>query len=263
MSETTQTPGPAAPAPHIAAARDAWIGYGYDPAAFDAALSGGQPEPAPAKVLLDPPADLGGKLSDDAYAAAVADLRAAGVSEDAIKAAMAQDGRTVPEDDRTIEQRAHDAAYGFDRDYDPSQYRIQYGLHGQAAAKTDLAGFVQLDAEIRDWCSALNLQPGMASGIVESALAASRHWAGLSEPQRASYALEQAALLKRIAGADDYEALAGHALRFTGAAKLPFSQRLAESGALKSAAVILALGQHGQRISEWAGRIPPDTKAKP
>jgi hypothetical protein len=160
-----------------ASSKAAWINAGLSGEAFDAGLgvtaAPAIPAPAPSPrqepQSATPPA-LGSDLSPRQIEMAVKSLRAAGVSADKIQATLEADGLSMPEDDRTPDQIAHDREFGAGP-YDPSMYSpLDWRELPQHMQGHSLEQRAEVDRDFRQFAADLRLPPQLGSRVMEHAL---------------------------------------------------------------------------------------------
>jgi hypothetical protein len=251
-------PAPSAPPvdPQIAAARAAWVSYGHDPAAFDAAVAGAEPTPAqpspPALVEIGPDISRASEL--------IQAMVRAGMDPNAIRAAAELDGLayTPPGlDNRGPDEREYDLAFG--RPETPGGYSVNY--RGTYAADLPADEFHSLDVGVRDGLHAMGLSPAIGSAVAEMAFQSAEIWQRYDESSRTLYDLKQAADLATLVP-NSREAVKNAAALlslFRDQNPKVFAE-LTERGAWRSAAVISQLHLQYERMLERLGMAERRTK---
>jgi hypothetical protein len=273
MTDTFVAP-PAAPAPgpgqftdtgrsadQLAQDRQEWIGYGYDPAAFDRAVSGAS-RPGQPPAAADPSTDINltarhaelrlasAQEFVGAYRAAhrsdapevdqainlATALKAGGFTDAEVATLIASAAADTRSDDlKLASQGGLDAAPSPDT-YGPISYPLEFT---KDLAPGQLQGF---DAEAKSAMVAMGVPalqgPSLVQGIVEAAAA----YRVRPEAQQAAYSAQQDQMLVNTFGSRE---TANEAINLASAllAKCPtdFLQALQASGALRSATVIVQL----------------------
>lgn len=251
-TETIAVPAPPALTPptvgdlspeRIGASREKWIGHGYDPATFDAAL-GGKASPS---------------LTPEQTASAIAKLRQAGVPEERIIAAMEADGITPKAENRTPEQIEHDRDFGFDRPaFEPSDYLISHAAETKTRGPDHVAA---VDASAKDFLAVLNITPALGAALIEHAVEKGQAWSKASETERELYKREQRAIgLKACGGSpeklSETIALAGQTIRLALGGKGDFAEALVKSGAANDWWLISTLANQSRHTNAWAKDRP-------
>jgi len=232
----------------VAALRDHWTSFGYDPAVFDRAISG-KPEPstdAKAEGGMTKPIYAGDMGLTDAQRREMAEeLIKFGVPVEQIEAALKADGTELPPDTRTDAEREYDETWGATT---PDVYRIEY--IGRLLASTDTASLAAFHTEATTWLSAMNFPAAIGASVIERAMDTGQAYGRMSEPGRQLWIREQKVALERMAGGPDQAAekmtLAAKAL-----ARAPagFTEELRKSGALHDAGMVFNLALQGERLA--------------
>jgi hypothetical protein len=147
-------------------------------------------------------------------------------------------------DTRSEPERAFDAAFGGAA---PGDYDLN-GLYVGRAAGMDTAELAAFDADLRGALSAMEVPLAMGRSMAETLIDGANSFGRIPEgAARTLWHVEQKVLLERIgnASADHLTRLAAHAL-----AKLPKATVAGwhKDGGLHSAATILQLARHGERL---------------
>lgn len=253
-------------AERIAASRATWAGYGHDPAAFDAALAGNQPatiEGAPEgdDRHRDNAADGTPRLpalTPQQIASGIAKLRASGMAEEAIQAAMKADGITEPTP-HELEIAKHDASFGFGVPHSPADYKIDYG---KAAASLQAGELASFDTEARSFLAGLQMPPSLGAGLVERVMAVGQAANAMDPAARQLFIREQKALGLRASNGDEAKLaetirLAGVALKHAGPSE--FRSSFLKSQGAHDWFVVSTLANHGAHIERWQASRPGKT----
>jgi hypothetical protein len=264
MAEPSPGPSPApapppAPSadPQIAAAREAWVSYGHDPAAFDAAVAGAEPTPAQptapaAHYEIGPDISRASEL--------IQAMVHAGLDPEAIRAAAELDGLVYSPpgpDNRGPDERDYDLAFG--RPQTADGYSVNY--RGTYASDLPPDEFHALDLGVRDGLHAMGFSPAIGSAVAEMAFEDAETWQRYDESSRTLYDLKQAAQLGSL--------VPNSAEAIKNAAALIAVMRdqnpklvadLIERGLFRSAAVISQLHLQYERMLERLGMAERRTK---
>jgi len=258
---TNQTGVPTLTSEQTLAMRSAWVAYGYSSATFDAAVgTGAQPTNTPAPSGGEPSSDLVGavmprpsqapSLSPEQAQEMAQKLIEQGVDPEIVQQALAKDGLGLVPDERSDEEREHDAEFGFDHHVEPSEYNIDYMPYGaRNIAPEALAAFHQGATE---WLASMQAEPSMGQFIVERAMEVGQELKGLSEDQRKTWAMQQRYDMEQRFGPDAFKEqirLAQYALKVGGPSQ--FVDELHLSGALSDQFVVRTLATVGARIERW------------
>lgn len=249
-SPTDQTTTPGLAQDQIDGMRAAWQAQGLDMARFDAALAGTHPNaPPPAAdpgVAMNTGAEKHASLSASEARQMADALLAAGVSPEAVDAALKADGfEESPEDTRTDDEKAWDAVFAGAK---PEDFRINY--HGLVPAETPLADVIALNQAGTEWAAQVGLTAEVGSAVIERALTVGRALDAMPSPDRTLWITGQRQQFERMAGgpekAAERLALAASALKRGGKA---FTAGLLASGALHDAFVVAQLANHAERTA--------------
>lgn len=271
MSETTTGPtlgtptnatlgsAPSLNAQQTASARETWVALGLDPARFDAAATGQTAPPVPDGQHADtgdgaPGApEIGHRLSDERVTEAIRALQAAGMPDERILAAVAQDGYEVHEatEDMLASMR-HDADWGLDKPGNPAEMTIAYREYGIDPRTVTPAQ----DMEMRQFAASLRMEAaapvmGELIGIVAKVDRMSDQEAALwarSEKQDAIVALGgPEAYADAVARVDGFLAALPDS---------PLKRSLISGPASKSAYFLRTFNAHVKRIDAWHASRP-------
>jgi hypothetical protein len=236
----------------IASARASWTQLGYDPLEFDAAIAGTPPSPEP-PADKSPPKPAHPTLSPDQVRQAIERLRAAGVAEERIQAALKADGVDVTDADTPAEVE-HDRAWRVE--FEPQDYRVDYIPHGgRTLTPGQLAEF---NREATTWLSTIGLEPNLGAAVVERAMVVGKTFAKMTEAQRSLWKIEQRQQAERsLGGAEQLDAAitsAARAIKAAGAS--PFTQALVSAGILNDAWILRTLSTHSARREAWSAARP-------
>jgi hypothetical protein len=253
-------------AERIAASRATWAGYGYDPAAFDAALAGNPPVrvdgvPEGDDKHRDNAADGTPKmpsLTKEQIASGIAKLRASGMAEDAIQAAMKADGIKEPTP-HELELAKYDASFGFGVPHAPADYKIDYGRAGASLQAGELASF---DGHAKEFLTGLQMPPSLGAGLVERVMAVGQAANDMEPAARQLFIREQKALGLRASNGDEAKLaetirLAGVALKHAGPSE--FRSSFLKSQGAHDWFVVSTLANHGAHIERWQASRPGKT----
>lgn len=233
----------------VASMRDAWITAGHDAAKFDEALAGG-PAPAGDEPPIDTISDLKTATLSEGQAQELADaLRAAGVPDDQIAAAMEADGFKQPEPDtRTDDEKTFDEAFGGAK---PADYKIDFVGRIDGADVSTMAAF---NTEATTWLSAAGFPPTIGPSVVERAMDVSIAVSRMSAPEKELWFREQTSQLERQAGGPEAaEQVMACAAQVLARGDKAFAEKLFNSGAVHDAFVLMSLGLQGARLQVRAG----------
>ncbi len=249
-SATTFTPD------QISGTRDYWISIGLDPAKFDSAMvpaPEGVPASAPAAVQdareeieVMGAAKIPGMTQEQALEAAEA-LRAAGVPEDQIQAALAADGFTpLAPDTRTDDQREFDQAFPRPA---PSDYHVNYR---ECTTETDVSALAATNREFTTWAAELGLPAEIGTAVIEEALKVDTRTSRMSEDGLRLWVLEQKFAFADLAGGEQKVAEKLAMVKPLLERNPAMRDRLLRSGALDSATVVIHLANHAERLAARA-----------
>ena len=161
------------------------------------------------------------------------------------------DGFDLVDDEKTEAQAERDAAYGFEREHVPEDYKINYAE--AAKGKVDPTGLAAFNAEATAFCADLQLDPNLAGSLIEQCMVSGQAQAKMTEAGRQLYIREQRVIAERqLGGVQQLEAAMAQAAKALKLSPSAFTQRLIESGALNDAWVFLTLANHGARVEQWA-----------
>lgn len=247
----------------IASMRERWISLGLDVERFDrAAIADAVPTPPPQPSGNEGEpveyVETGGmpRFSDEQAANMADALSRAGVPADKIEAALKADGYDVGISDASDEQTAHDAEWGFDRNYQPSDYKISYGdALRRAGSEVDPASLSALNTSLTTGLANMQIRPELGAAIVERAMDIGQ--AKMDAAARQLFKVEQRQLVERRAGGSEQLAerlrLAGVMLKMAGP---EFAEHLFRSGAADDAWIVETLANEGRRLQGWIGKRP-------
>lgn len=237
----------------IAAARDHWVSLGLDVAKFDNAMA---PEsltgaPAPAGEVQDDRAGIEimgadktpplGRVQAQEMAQA---LRDAGMPEDRVNAALAEHGyEPLAPDTRTEEEQEFDRAFPT---VAPTDYRPNYF---ENAVKMDVADLAAVNRDFTTWAADLSLPAEIGTAVIEEALRVEGAASRMSEPARQLWVREQRFNFERLVGGPEKVEEALAKVRPLLERNPAMRDRLHRSGALDSAAVIIHLANHADRLA--------------
>jgi hypothetical protein len=233
----------------VASARQDWIAAGLDVAKFDAAASGTSPEPTPPPSVDQRPEGRPDpmNLTDAQRGEMVSALLAAGMSREAVEAAVKADGGEMPgapPPALTEEQEVFQAAFA---PAAPHDIHVEY--LGRISPDTDIADLAELNREATTWASEIGFPAALGAAVIERALDVGHAYERMTDVDRQLWQVEQKIDLERMAGgpekAAEKIALATEALKRGGKA---FTDGLYKSGALHDAGVILHLANQGERL---------------
>ena len=256
--------GPSLTPDQVAAFREAWIAAGHDPVRFDMATastpatptrdaSGRYAAPPATGDAPSPVQVLGGTKAPSFNAAQLAEIAESlvrsGVDPQRVREAMAEQDM-VP-DERSDEERAHDADWGFDQHYEPKDYDLGgiYRDHSLDPARTPA-----LNVAATEWLAKMQAEPGMGKALMDRVLQVGRETAKLDEAGRGLWKAQQRhALESRFSPEKVAETmrLAGYAIKMGGAGD-DFHEALRLGMALHDATVVRTLATIGRRIEGWS-----------
>jgi hypothetical protein len=199
-------------------ARAGWIARGLDAAAFDAAVNGtplpSQPAaPSPGGRTTTPaltPTGVEVNLDSGVHMTAqqaeqmAEQLARNGVDPARIRAALEADGFTVEPDagaDMTPEEAAAAEAqqernreHGFDRVYDPSEYRISFADAIRSAGKPIHPDqLANINSAAQEYLSSLQLPPRLGGALVERAMQVGQQFNRMTDAQKSLHRQEVSA----------------------------------------------------------------------
>lgn len=183
-------------------------------------------------------------------------LRAAGVPEERIKAALCADGWDVPE--HTPEQQAEieakeewDQSWGFGRKVEASEYKIDYLNHGGRNA--DPVALANVNREATQFLAGMQIDPTLGAAVIERAMDVTQRLATMNPAQREIWKQDQSAAMRRLVGGEEgmreTTRLAAVALRATGPSEL--RTLLLERDAFNDPWLVRTLATQGERIERW------------
>lgn len=252
-SAPSPSPGPApAPAadPQIAAAREAWLSYGYPAEAFDQALSGSEPTPEPAAAAAHPIVGLG----PDIHRAGelIQAMTKAGMDPQAIKAAAELDGLVYTPagpDTRTPDEIEFDLAFGAPPT--PDGYSVNF--RGTYATELPPDEFHAIDLGVREGLHAMGFSPAIGSAVAEMGFADAEVWQSYDESSRQLWDMQQSAELGRLVP-DAREAIKNAAalIAVFRDQKPKLVADLIERGVFRGAAVVAQLHLQAERMLQRA-----------
>jgi hypothetical protein len=130
-------------------------------------------------------------------------LLAAGVSPEAVEAALKADGlEPLAPDTRTDEQKEFDAAFA--PPASPSDYSVNY--RDLIPADTDPATLSEFHNEATAWAAAVGFPVEMGGGVIERAVEVGRTVSAMAPGERELWVLEQKADFERQAGSPEQAA---------------------------------------------------------
>src|ERR1700722_18398491 len=242
--------------------------YGYD-------VSKLTPATAPAGEGLHPAVTADGtelsqidRMPPEQARAMAQALIASGVPEEKVNAALAAELGEAPiepePDDRSDEQREHDANHLMDREYEPSDYPSydlilafkEAGIANRAAPEGIAAW--------QNFLASANVPPPMGVGLVSQWLREARVYNAMSDGQKTLYRAEQRAQALIAAGGEERLQERGrlrdlalqHMLRTPGTASV--IAEIVSSGVIYSNFTFSSLAAIGANLESWMQNMPAD-----
>ncbi len=245
----TPAPFPDLTAAQIASAREHWTGLGHDAFAFDAAatgaplaasMGGGAQRPDDDAIQVVGASKTPPVTTEQAAAMANA-LRASGVPEERIQAALEADGIKIEPDTRSDARRELDRAFPMPA---PNEYAPTYRGRWEGTE----AELVAFDAEARTWLAAVGLPVPIGNDLIERHLDLANRWKGMSEADRTMFKAENRAQFERhFGGPEEVELALAKAEAVIKAAPQAFTDKLALSGILDDWSAVMNLVHHTDR----------------
>ena len=181
-------------------------------------------------------------LSPDQVKATVATLRAAGVPEERIEAALASDGYREVDDPRSEDQREYDEAFPA---VSADQYRPDYT--GKVPADASPNWITETHAQASQWAAAIGLPVPIGNEVIERGLTWAKWHDTASDVEKAAWLADQRSDLVRACGGQDAAdaelALAAEALAKGSAS---FLERLGP--AVRQAGIVRHLARQAERL---------------
>src|ERR1700722_10363150 len=261
----------------IAQMRTTWLSHGYSADVFNKAYPpGGTQATAPAASTQEGVASGDGTegakvgisgLTETEARALAAQLLASGVDPATVAAALKAEGFDPPTpepDDRSDEQRDHDANHLMDREYEPSDYpSYDLILAFKEAGIADRAAPEGI-AAWQNFLASANVPPNMGVGLVSQWLREARVYNAMSDGERALYRAEQRAQALIAAGGEERLQERGrlrdlalqHMLRTPGTASV--IAEMVSSGVIYSNFTFSSLAAIGANLESWMQNMPAD-----